>query len=273
MKYNIRELGISEMLDHTVTLFKDHFKFCLKIFAFTVLPASILYGIFFGLLMADIQALTAQQMTGVGPDPSDFAEQFLAPEFWLGFTLVGIIYAVGYGLCQCAVTYGIAKVYVGEEISVGDSIKQAAKKLMGLIAIGFLTVVPLMLGFMLLIIPGVILMLMWYLVIPVYVIEDTSAFGSLGRSARLMDGHKGKVFVLGLLYSLISGGISTAGNAISDPTLSFVFSSVISGILLVVTSIMVTVVYFSARSKVDNYDLELLAKDVQGPEGVIGPVL
>ena len=65
-------------------------------------------------------------------------------------------------------------------------------------------------GFILLFVPGVIVALMWSVVVPVFVVEHPGVFASFGRSRALTKGHRGKIFLLVLLYIVIAWIISVA---------------------------------------------------------------
>lgn len=60
------------------------------------------------------------------------------------------------------------------------------------------------LGFMLLLIPGLILMCLWSLVVPACVLERLGPLSSLSRSARLTKGYRWPVFGL-ILLTVIAG--------------------------------------------------------------------
>jgi uncharacterized membrane protein len=73
---------------------------------------------------------------------------------------------------------------------------------LALIMIGYGTGVAV--GFFLLIVPGIILALMWALTIPVAVLEHKGLRDSVSRSAVLTKGHRGRVFLLGLLFAVLT---------------------------------------------------------------------
>ena len=58
-------------------------------------------------------------------------------------------------------------------------------------------------GFLLLILPGIFFALRWSLVIPAAVLERIGLRAAMGRSAALVEGHYGRVFMIFFLYFLI----------------------------------------------------------------------
>ena len=60
-----------------------------------------------------------------------------------------------------------------------------------------------MLGFVLLIVPGIIFSLWFYVLVPVVVLEGVTGTAALGRSRELMRGNLGKAFLVGFWQGLL----------------------------------------------------------------------
>jgi hypothetical protein len=65
-------------------------------------------------------------------------------------------------------------------------------------------------GFLLLVVPGLILLARWSLVVPLVVIEGRGVRSALSRSAELVRGQTGRVLVIVLVATLVSGVANTA---------------------------------------------------------------
>ena len=63
-------------------------------------------------------------------------------------------------------------------------------------------------GLIALIVPGVLLALMWSIAVPVKVLEDKGATEAMSRSSDLTKGDRGRIFVIWLLFIVLSIGIS-----------------------------------------------------------------
>jgi hypothetical protein len=109
------------------------------------------------------------------------------------------------------------------------------------------------LGFLALIIPGVILSLMWAVVAQTAAIDNEGWMGALGRSRKLTAGHYLHVFGLQLTVGLLTGlvgfvaGVSTTGNAAGA-------ASVLAGILVYTilasfTALALAILYFDLRAR------------------------
>lgn len=118
--------------------------------------------------------------------------------------LAMLVYLVFTFLLQAALTHGTISWLNGDKPSFGNSLSVAMKNFLPLIAIAILTGMGITLGFALLIVPGIILMLMWSVAVPVRVIESAGITESFGRSRALTKGYRGRIFLLLLVYFLIA---------------------------------------------------------------------
>ena len=87
--------------------------------------------------------------------------------------------------------------------SLEECFSAAAPRLLPVIVASILVAIVIALGFVLLIVPGLILATMLWVVIPVIVIERMGPFGSLGRSGELTKGFRWPIFGVVLILFLI----------------------------------------------------------------------
>jgi hypothetical protein len=108
------------------------------------------------------------------------------------------------------------------DFSVGELFSHATPYLGTLILAGILAGIAIAIGFVLIIIPGLILLTIWAVISPSIVVEDKGVFESFGRSRELVRGHGWQVFgaivltfliivVVGIVASLIGAAIGDAG--------------------------------------------------------------
>jgi uncharacterized membrane protein len=79
-----------------------------------------------------------------------------------------------------------------------------------LIGLGILHSLAVAVGFMLLIVPGVMLYMMWSVAAPALVAERNSVFAAFGRSRFLTRGARWKIFALQLVIIVIYGMVSSS---------------------------------------------------------------
>ncbi len=107
-------------------------------------------------------------------------------------------------LLSGALVYGVISSLRGKPASVSQCISVGVSKLLPVLGCAVVTGIGIGLGLILLIIPGIILMLMWYVAIPCAVIEGTGVGESMSRSQFLTSGKRASIFGLVILLGLIS---------------------------------------------------------------------
>lgn len=91
----------------------------------------------------------------------------------------------------------------GGKASFGDSVSTGLAKALPLVGLSLLMAIGLMLGFALLLVPGVILLVMWAVASPALVAENLGVIEAFGRSRYLTKGARWRVFGLGLVMMVI----------------------------------------------------------------------
>jgi hypothetical protein len=140
--------------------------------------------------------------------------------FAAGMFLYSIVILIVSALVQGALTRATVSANEGKRASLGESLAAAVRVLLPLIGLSILWAIGVGIGFVLLIVPGVILLMMWAVAVPSLVVERQGIFAAFARSAQLTKGAKWKIFGLCLvllviywLLSLIVGlvGLGTLG--------------------------------------------------------------
>ena len=128
-------------------------------------------------------------------------------------------------ISQAAILYGAFQGMRGQPVLVVDSFRKGLSRFWPIIGLLLCEGVAILCGFLLLVVPGFILLVMWYCSLPVCVVEKLGPIASLGRSAALTKGHRWKIFGIMLLIGLggaIAGGIVGAILAVIRVKLVFV---------------------------------------------------
>lgn len=262
--YEIQELDIGGLLDHTIILVRDHFKAIVAALCCGLLPLNLIF--------AGFVIITAPGMYLSEPG------EFVPLSDMLGFAMVNALHALlGIGLVlpftAAVLIHSVASVYLGRPARIRYSLRYAFGSLPRVIPGYFLAFVIKGIGFALCFIPGLLLTLYWYIYVQVLVLEEAGVLEAFSRSARLMEGHKLKVLVL-LVVLWVIGALSGISYVIFPPGLGAVFlAQILNAFLSAFAIVLSTVVYFSARCQVEHLDLDLLADKLSvGPE-TEGPVL
>lgn len=139
--------------------------------------------------------------------------------------VVGLVISA---LTQAALTRATVAESEGRKASFGESIAAGMAVLLPLVGLSILLAIGVATGFMLLIVPGIILYCMWVVAVPALVEERRGVFGSFGRSRDLTDGAKWKVFgillvvlVVYWLASAVSGMFMMSSMDLTNPQAAF----------------------------------------------------
>jgi hypothetical protein len=128
--------------------------------------------------------------------------------FWslIAFT-IGV---VGYFWVQGALVELVRDVRDGRaDRSIGETYATVRPRLPALIAAGILAAIGIGIGLLLFIIPGLFLLTIWSMLVPVIVIEGRAAGESFSRSREIVRGHGWTVFGL-ILITFITIGVASA---------------------------------------------------------------
>jgi hypothetical protein len=153
----------------------------------------------------------------------------------------------------------VADVQDGRRDATPGQLLSAASPVLGkLIFVGIVAGVGIAIGFVLLIVPGLILLTIWAVAAPVVVLERPDGLGALGRSRDLVRGNGWKVFAVILLLVILVGLVSVAIEAIASSAGEAVglVARVIVGILTQpISSLAAAVLYFELRGAPANVGL------------------
>jgi hypothetical protein len=107
-----------------------------------------------------------------------------------------------------ALVYAVVMQLQGKSASLSQCVSVGLSRVLPVLGVAILVGICVGVGILLLVVPGIILMLMWFVAIPVAVVERPGVVASMKRSADLTKGSKGAIFLLLLVLLAIGMGIS-----------------------------------------------------------------
>ncbi|MGH3081228.1 MAG: glycerophosphoryl diester phosphodiesterase membrane domain-containing protein [Gaiellaceae bacterium] len=137
---------------------------------------------------------------------------------WAAGLLAALVSLIATFWLQGALVKAIDDVRDGRpDLSLGETFARVRPQLVAIIVAGVLAAIGVILGLILLIIPGLYLLTRWILIIPVIVLEGRTAGESFGRSWDLVRGFAWNVFGVIVLTILILIGFRIALEIILFP--------------------------------------------------------
>jgi hypothetical protein len=181
-------------------------------------------------------------------------------------------------ILQGALTRAAVDDLSGAGVSFAAAIGDGLRFFFPLLIVGILVGIGIMAGFLLLIVPGIILSIRWIVTAPVVVIERDGPTKSMGRSAELTENNRWAIFGLIVLYLLLVYAVQFGALMIyralgADPLsvmqnittnsvwLGFVAaSSVLAALITLISTVGVAVIYFELRRVKEGVGVAELAK-------------
>jgi hypothetical protein len=185
------------------------------------------------------------------------------PIFFVVYLVVALfLFVFVMPVTHAATIRALANEYLDRPATPGDSMRYALKVFFPLIWTSILSTILIVLGLIACVIPGIYLVFRFGLCSEIVVIENTSGRDALKRSGALMKGNMATLFILALLLGAIGAAVGTV-SAFVPVRLLGVLITVAAQVCMYVFGAAATVVfYFSCRSKLENFDLALLAEAV-----------
>jgi hypothetical protein len=253
----LRPLNTGELLDRTFFLYRSYF------------------GLFVGIFALPHLAVLAFQYVGLSfqtPAPR-LTNVFLTGIWSLATLLLTLVVSAA---SQAATVVAVSHVHLDRPATVVDSFSAVKGQIAGVIGLSILVGLGVGLGFLLLIVPGVLLALSWSLAVPAKVLEDKGATDAMSRSSELTKGNRGRIFVIWFLFLVASIGINlllqwpielaggvgsrfalhrlSMGWQVASLTATFVSQCLVGPLATIAFSL----VYFDERVRKEAFDLQLM---------------
>jgi hypothetical protein len=273
-------MSVGQIIDRAFRLYRRNFLQFIVIVAVILVPITLIRV---GVTQATIREVSASVQAR---QPSPGLAEAVVP--MLVVTLFGMLAQT---LMNGALAKGVSLAYIGQESSVGGVYRFVLPKLGALVLAGILVALVTTVGFLLLIVPGIIFALWYALTAQCVVVEGVGASEGMRRSKQLVSGNLGKVFLVSLVVGLITAIFAQIVNWIAQQ--AFVsapesnapvaimatmrsqllvqeIAQLVAGVLTMpISAGAFILLYYDLRIRKEGFDLEMLARAV-GAQGAGG---
>jgi hypothetical protein len=269
----LRPLGIGEILDAGIKIYRSKFATMLKAVAVVVVPVQVL-NVLITLSLPDTSTTAGTTTTTSNSE-------------WAGFAallLVFVITIVSSALAEAACLKAVSDTYLGTETDWRESLRFGFRRLGSLVWLTLIRGAIVLLGFAACIVPGVWLYVAWSVAIPVLLIEGPRGFQALRRSFNLVRRRwwptAGILILANLLATAVAAGIGLLalpllfagqGNDFAYHLANAVFGAVARVLTIPFIAAVVAVIYFDLRVRKEGFDLQLMAQRIGAPAGAVSP--
>lgn len=275
---DLRPMTLGEVLDRTFTLYKKNFW----------LFAGIMCVPFLLLYLAQV-AIAAVGLFRQTPGPAAVPSPSVVFGALGGAMVMLILYLIMIGVAQAATIFAVSDLYLGKTATIRGSFGKVRGKVWRTIGVIFLTGLIVMVGFIALIIPGIILMCRTGVAVPAAMIEDKYAGEAVSRSMDLTKGYAMQMFLIFLLtwvLAMVAMAVFqypfmflTISAAAKHQSVSFMvlmlqyLSSFVSSVLVgPVATIAFSLMYYNLRVRKEAFDLQHLIASLPAGSQPVPPV-
>jgi len=266
-----RPLTVGEILDQAFGLYRRYLP---SLVVITLICTAIPQ---IGSAILTVQA-SSVAAAGAG-QPAVFGA--IMSSFLVEYLVLIVVLLIASQLAIGASTLVLSEGYLGRELSTGEALRRAWARIGDIVLLSILTSLVIFLGFLLLIVPGVILTAGLAVATPALMIEQgLNANGAMSRSWALTKGSRFRMFAMLFVTFLIVIVVAAGATAVlglvaastgafkamtpDHPPLGFniaiqVLGLVIKTFLTPIVYCMLTVAYFDLRVRNEGFDLEMLA--------------
>ena len=190
------ELGIGAIMGETFSLFGRNF---VLFFGLSATPFLLVFAVFMMALLPE----------DIGLGSVD------AGRILIFSTLLGLVTGLLYVLIQGVMARAAVAIKTGRGPQLGLAVQATLSGFFPILLLGILYALAVSLGLILVIVPGLYVMAMFYVYVPAIVFER-QGFNALGRSAELTKGYRWAVVGVALIVIVIGILLDITGSAIVD---------------------------------------------------------
>ena len=289
-------MSTGQILDRTFRLYKANFVRFIAIVAVIQIPIGLIMLGATGLLQQEVEAVAQPGLVAVQieddapmpggarvvPQPQPAREEVkIDPSALIGklilFVLAVLAMVLAQTLCSAALTKGVSESYLGRDVTVGEAYRFVLPKLGTIILAAILVGLVVMVGLVLLVVPGIIFSLWYALTTQAIVIEDLKATKGMKRSKALASGNLGKMFglmfVVGIITWLVNALFQGVGGAVAA-AMTGPGADAVQAVANLVGQVLATpisaaamiLLYYDLRIRKEGFDLEMLAQSFGSEE-------
>jgi len=218
----------------------------------TMVPVIFLFAVLFGVAAA----AGYLPRGGAEPDPA-----VLLPVIGVATVLALLVVLPIAMILLGGVNYGVIQWLAGRPAGVGDMLRQGARRMVGLLLAVLLVLLAVLGGYILLIVPGIMIAVATSLALPAVTVEGIGAVDGFKRSLDLTRGYRWSIFGAFVLLGLINFAASLLGAALQlIPILGLLLSLAISLVTATMPYVLPAVAYHDLRVMKEGVDTSQLAQ-------------
>jgi hypothetical protein len=255
--------GVGEIIGTAFEIYRRNASQLLMIVAIIVVPLSILNFLLVDVVLAPRITKTVS-VTGQ-------TIRVVDRSFWLfvlGALIAAAIGVIINAILQAALLRGAAQASLGDTVDVQTSYRWGLRRFGSVLLVSLLVGLSVGVGFILLIVPGLFLLVMFSVAVPAMVVEDARGRAAMKRSWGLVKGqfwHTAGVIAVAFLITIVVSAILGAIGG-DNKTLSLIFDTLGRIIVAPFSAVVTVLLYLDLRARRETLTAsqlrsELVARD------------
>jgi hypothetical protein len=236
---------LGQILSQAWDIYRANAAKLLTIVAIVVVPLSLISAILTGVIFEPEIERTGQVV---------ISTEQLGRSF-IGYLFVGaiggLISVLIAAALQAATARAAALAAIGDPVDVQTSYRYGFRRLGSVILISLLVGVIVAVGFLLLVVPGIIFLVFLSVAIPALIVEDRRGTDALGRSWNLVQGDwwhaLGVIVVAALLVGIVSGIIGSIGG--DEWVIRWIFTAIAQILTAPYAALVSILLYIDLRAR------------------------
>jgi hypothetical protein len=256
----LRQMGIGEIIDTAIQLYRSQWLVLIGVVAFVLVPLYFLQG-----YLTRVFSSPALQTGRVSQADVNVA-------FAATIVLVLVQFLIVQPFLVAAIARAATNVYLGEPVSIGSIYRFALTRVLSILWISILSGLAILLGFILLIIPGILVWVRLAFATTVLVVEGEGGTKAIGRSWRLAAGHFWRLlgaFILAGLIAFIGSAVLTIPIGIvalalgpNGWALNALGNSLVTVLVTPFSTLITVLLYFDLRIRKEGYDIAVMTQEL-----------
>lgn len=237
--------GAGDVISPMLAVYRKHFTLVGLLVLVVAVPDALLQYSLLSATTAAFERSTSAAVTGID-DGSTFIVIMSGMLLWLLAT-------TGAALLSGSLIHAVVDVQRAGRASAGECLKRGLKTLPMVFVVSLLYAIVSAIGYLLLIVPGVIVSLMFAVSVPAAIVEKLGPIEAMKRSRELTDGYKGLIFITFFLWWLLITvvswvvGWSFVNNANLGQLPTLLLQTAILGMLTSTTHVLTAYIYLGLR--------------------------
>lgn len=252
--------GVGDILTAAFDVYRTHAAKLVVIVAIVVVPLSLIAALVVKVALAAKSTtsigITGQRVTTIAPVGAVAVLFGSLLSLALAFIMAFVV--------EAAVARAAAQATIGDPVVTEESYRWGFRRFGSVLLIAVLVGAAILVGLILLIIPGIIVAVMLAVAIPALVFEDKRGTAALRRSWELVKGEfwhvLGTVFLASLITGFVTGILDALGR--SNWVLYWIFDVIARIITIPFTALVLIVLYLDLRARKESLTADTLRSEL-----------